>query len=153
GLIMSGKKLFGTAPSGGSGANGVVFSFDTGTKSLTVLHDFSAGNTNAAGTLTNSDGVSPNCQLLLIGTNLFGTASAGGTNGLGTVYRVSTNGAAFTTLRHCDTNDASPNSGLVLSGSRVFGMAGSIVYELGTNGSGFSNLLQFLAPVDATDPP
>jgi uncharacterized repeat protein (TIGR03803 family) len=155
GLVMSGKVLFGTAASGGSGGNGVVFSCSNTT--FKVLHHFTAGNYDDFGNLTNSDGANPSCQLLLLGTNLFGTTSAGGTNGYGTVFKVSTNGSNFAVLHHFDDSDnngdhgAGPSAGLVLSGGTLFGTGGTVVYAVGTNGAGFTVLTNFGSYMDTAN--
>jgi uncharacterized repeat protein (TIGR03803 family) len=46
---------------------------------------------------TNSDGVGPQ-GFFLSGNTLYGTASGGGTNGYGTVFRLNTDGTHFTNL-------------------------------------------------------
>ena len=53
---------------------------------FTTLHSFTA----------NSDGAAPLAGLLLSGNTLYGTASGGGTNGFGTVFKISTNGVLTT---------------------------------------------------------
>lgn len=157
GLIVSGRKTFGTAEYGGYGGNGVVFSCSNTT--YAVLRHFSAGNyrTNIPSpgvtniVFTNSDGANPRSRLVLLGTNLFGTTAAGGTNGYGTIFRVSTNSSpTFTVLYHFDTNGASPNTGLVFSGGILFGISDDIIYSIGTNGANFTVLYQFDGPVDTT---
>lgn len=149
GLIVSGANLYGTAPDGGLGGNGVVFAFNINTKALTVLHPFTAGNTNFFGTLTNSDGAKPTCNLILSGTTLYGTTSAGGTNGYGTIFSVSTNGGGFSVLHHFDVNAANPASGVVLSGGTLFGIGGTVLYRINANGTGYSVLSQFDSQVDS----
>lgn len=150
GLIRSGTIFFGTTSGGGNGGNGVVFSFSGTT--LTNLHSFSVGNGYIYPSLTNNDGANPSCQLLLLGTNIYGTTPAGGTNGLGTIFRVSTNGSSFTVLHHFDNVGASPKSGLVYADGKLFGMGGSVVFALGTNGDGFTILHQFDDVVDNGSP-
>ena len=159
GLIMSGNKLFGTAEYGGTNGNGVIYSLtNTSPFNLTVLRHFTAGNYNTNinppdGVITNSDGANPTCRLLLLGTNLFGTTSAGGTNGYGTIFRISTNGSSFVVLHHFDTNGVNPYSGLSLSGGKLYGMSGDIIYSLATDGSAFTILHQFDDLVDSSASP
>ena len=83
GLFLSGNRLYGTASSGGSSGYGTVFSVDTNGNSFTTLHSFSTTN-NLAG--TNSDGAIPIGGLVMSGNVLYGTASAGGATGYGTVF-------------------------------------------------------------------
>ncbi len=79
--------LYSTAPTGGAHGDGAVFSFSVSTGLVTVLHSF-------AGT----DGSAPYSGLTL-GTdgNFYGTTSAGGEYGAGTVFQITPAGT-FTTL-------------------------------------------------------
>lgn len=85
-LVVSGNTLYGTANGGGAPPNpgtGTVFSLDTNGGHFTVLHAFSRLTNN-----TNSDGAYPPDQVVLSGDFLYGTATAGGAKGGGTVFRV-----------------------------------------------------------------
>jgi len=106
-------QLYGTADQGGSGTgagNGVVYKIDTNGV-FTSLVDF-------AGT---SDGGRPKARLLLASDgNFYGTTSAGGADGLGTVFQVTPGGAlsiiyTFRTLTQKDTG-ATPTDGLIEGG-------------------------------------
>src|SRR6185369_16059888 len=106
--------------------------------------------------IANIDGASPQCDLILLGNTLYGTAPFGGTNGNGTVFAIRTDGTGFTNLHtftstsgaHLTNADgASPYGGLVLSGNTLFGttIAGGsygngTVFALHTDGTGFTNL-------------
>ena len=81
--------LYSTAPTGGANGDGAAFSFSVSTGLVTVLHNF-------AGT----DGAAPYSGLTL-GTdgNFYGTTSAGGEYGAGTIFQI-TAGGSFTTLHH-----------------------------------------------------
>jgi len=163
GLVIAGSTLCGTAEYGGAAGGeyasgcGVVFSYDLN-KGFKVLHLFPTANYDiTSGNYTNGDGANPTCRLLLLGTNLFGTTPNGGTNGLGTIFKVSTNGTGFAGLHHFDDNDANgdhgaqPNAGLVYSGGRLFGMGGIVVYSIATNGTGFTVLESVGGAVDNTE--
>jgi uncharacterized repeat protein (TIGR03803 family) len=112
----------------------------------------------------NSDGANPGPRLILSGNTLYGTASYGGTNGIGTVFGVNTNGTGFTTLHTFSTatytnsptdlyinNDgAIPLAGLVLSGNTLYGTTGTgntngtgTVFAVDTDGMGFTTLYSF----------
>ncbi len=83
-LVLSGNTLYGTANGGGAPpypGNGTVFSLDTNGGHFTVLHAFSA-LTNG----TNFDGANPPDQVVLSEGILYGTATAGGAKGGGTVF-------------------------------------------------------------------
>jgi uncharacterized repeat protein (TIGR03803 family) len=68
--------LYGTTCSGGANGNGTIFSFAIGSKTEKVLYSFGAS----------PDGSSPEADVTQIGNTLYGTASGGGANGLGTVF-------------------------------------------------------------------
>jgi uncharacterized repeat protein (TIGR03803 family) len=95
-LLLSNGTLYGTTSAGGTNGAGLVFSIRTDGTLYTPLHVFSYANPNGAN--TNSDGSNPLCALALAGSTLYGTTSAGGTNGYGTVFAVNTNGTGFTNL-------------------------------------------------------
>jgi uncharacterized repeat protein (TIGR03803 family) len=127
GLILSGNALFGTTTEGGLGNNGTIFQVNTNGTNFATLHNFTA--TNSAG--TNSDGALPYAGLVSSGNILYGTASAGGSGGNGTVFQVNTNGTGFTTLHtftaldanYTNSDGANPMAGLVLSGAILYGTA------------------------------
>jgi uncharacterized repeat protein (TIGR03803 family) len=91
GLILSGNTLYGTASRGGSSGNGTVFAIKTDGTGVTNLHSFTftALSGSYPGPYTNSDGASPQAGLILLGNTLYGTASAGGGSGNGTVFSLS----------------------------------------------------------------
>src|SRR5438270_6901168 len=79
GFLMNSKgMLFGTASAGGHAGLGVVYKLG-GTGAVTVLHSFRGG----------SDGATPNGGVIEDASGaLYGTTTAGGTSGKGTVFRV-----------------------------------------------------------------
>ncbi|MGO8671772.1 MAG: choice-of-anchor tandem repeat GloVer-containing protein, partial [Capsulimonadaceae bacterium] len=77
--------LYGTTNAGGAGGNGTVFSMST-SGAETVLYSFAP----ITGTI---DGTDPNAVLLGSDGNLYGTTSAGGSAGFGTVYQLTTAGS------------------------------------------------------------
>jgi len=157
-VAPSGNILFGTASVGGLNGEGVIFSVTTNGATTAVIHTFTALDSNSG---TNTDGATPAGPLVLSGGTLYGTTSAGGAGGNGTVFSVSTNGNNFTTLYSftaldpvAGTNNdgAVPSGGLVLSNGILYGttMAGGFgengtVFSLGTDGSGFAILHHFTA--------
>jgi len=117
GVVLPGQIMYGTANSGGTNGSGTVFAITNG--AFNLLRTFTALNLN---TLTNADGANPNGGLILSGGTLYGTASAGGAGGNGTVFSINTNGTGFnrlysftavnpTTLANPD--GANPSAGLV----------------------------------------
>ncbi|MGA3283718.1 MAG: choice-of-anchor tandem repeat GloVer-containing protein [Verrucomicrobiota bacterium] len=103
-----------------------------------VLHHF-AGGTN--------DGATPFGDLIQSGPILYGTTSAGGTNGSGTIFQINTDNNNFKLLHSFagGTKDGAwPWGSLLLSGSTLYGMTcyGGIsdngtVFQINTDGSGY----------------
>ncbi len=144
-LSADGGTLYGAASGGGMNGEGTIFAIRTALTdasgagpNVSVLHSFSAldvfGN--------NTDGANPECNLVLSGTTLYGTASYGGTSGLGTVFSVQTNGSDVNggtqnvTVLHQFSGSSSdgqvPAAGLVLGGGTLYGTTTSG----GANGNG-----------------
>ena len=123
-------------------------------QTFTTLHSF----TGTSGYfVTNSDGSSPACDLILSSNTLYGTAGAGGNSGNGTVFKINTDGTGFTTLHSFSfTNDgATPFGRLLLSSNALYGTvayggsggnsSGGLIFKVNTDGSGFTNLHGFTA--------
>src|SRR5439155_797009 len=99
---------------------GLILAGRVTAQSFTVLHTFtSASGPNA----TNTDGANPFAGLMLSGNTLFGAANDGGRSGHGTVFAVTTNGSAFTTLHSFSSGSggAYASAGLILSGDTLYG--------------------------------
>jgi len=157
GLILSGNTLFGTAALGGSTGAGAVFRLNTDGTGFTNLYSFTA--TSDPLLMTNGDGAYPQAGLVLSGNILFGTTTGGGRSGNGTVFRLNTDGTAFTNLyaftaasNSTNSDGGSPRAGLVLSGNTLYGttfrngISGrGTVFKVNTDGTGFMNLHSFLA--------
>jgi uncharacterized repeat protein (TIGR03803 family) len=123
--------FYGTTSQGGTNDAGTLFKISTN-GAYTSLYSFGVGNDGdfpAAGLVQESDG------------DFYGTTSQGGTNGYGTVFKISSNGAlttlyAFGTVTDTNGNPldgANPYDGLVQgSDSNLYGTT----FGGGTNGSG-----------------
>ncbi len=160
GLTFSNNTLYGTAYYGGGSGNGTVFAVNTNGMGFTTLHRFTASSGYPY--YTNSDGANPFAGLIVSGNTLYGTASAGGSSGNGTVFAVNTDDLGFTTLHSftalagplsTNSDGAGPSGGLVLSGSTLYGTAqgggslgGGTVFSLNTDGTGFTTLYSFTKP-------
>jgi len=127
GLALSNGVLYGTTYAGGYGGRGTVFSIQTNGVGFVVLHNFSATDPLTG---TNSDGASPCSALALSGSNLYGTAAAGGAGAAGTVFSVSTNGTQFQTIHAFPAVDSStgtnfdgalPVAGVLPVGNSLYG--------------------------------
>jgi uncharacterized repeat protein (TIGR03803 family) len=106
---------------------------------------------------TNIDGSGPQGALILSGNTLYGTATAGGSGGAGTVFRVNVDGTGFTNLHSfmavtnaTNADGANPEGNLALSGNVLYGTAtdggpGGIgtIFQVNTDGTGFTNVYIF----------
>ena len=115
-LILSHNVLYGTAASGSTNS-GAVFSLGLDGTGYGVRHSFSVTHTNSAGIFTNFDGAAPEDPLVISNDTLYGTTSSGGTNGTGTLFSLTTNGAfAARYAAHPSKNGSTePSAGLVSS--------------------------------------
>ena len=85
--------LYGTATTGGLGANGTIFKI-TPSGTFTTLHSFNATPTGSG----NTDGANPSASLVFAPDgSLYGTTVRGGTDYLGTVFKLTPSGT-FSTL-------------------------------------------------------
>ncbi len=149
GMVLSGSTLYGTTEGGGTNGYGTVFKIDTSGTGFATLYAFSG---TVSG--TNSDGVQPEAGLVLSDGTLYGTASAGGAKGHGTVFSLNMADSSFTNL-YSFTNGvdgSTPFAALTLSGGTLYGTASSggtnspgwgTVFKLNTDGTGFTNLYDF----------
>src|SRR5438067_9719372 len=152
GLISYGNTVYGTAMYGGSSGWGTVFALSVDGTGFTTLYHFTK----------DSDGASPSAGLILSNNFLYGTASAGGSSGAGTVFALSANGTGFTNLHsftvpsndsfgfYTNTDGAYPLAGLLLSGDTLYGAANNggtsghgTVFAVNANGTGFTTLHSF----------
>jgi len=154
-LILSGNTLYGTARTyggGTGGGSGSVFKLNTDGSSFTNLHIFSGAY----------DGGNLAGSLVLAGNTLFGTALFGGLSNNGVVFGINTDGSGLTNLfsfpllafenfPYTNKAGAYPACGLILAGNTLFGTASGggtggagTVFGLNTNGSGFTNLHNFV---------
>ena len=146
GALYSTTELGGTNGEASDLGDGTVFKVNPDGSGYTVLYNF--------GDSTN-DGVNP-FGALLQGEDgaLYGTTQSGGTNGVGTVFKLNTNGGAYATLYSFGsiTNDGSNPSGSLIQGrdGALYGFTPSggaygygIAFKLGTNGAGYTILYSF----------
>lgn len=86
GLTLSGNTLYGVTLFGPPIFEGTIFSLNTDGTGFTNLYFFSEFSDAAR---TNYDGANPQAGLIISGNTLYGTASAGGVNGHGTIFKLS----------------------------------------------------------------
>ena len=125
--------FYGTTENGGRHGDGTVFQISTN-GALTILYSFSGTN----------DGANPYAALAQGSDGYFyGTTGDGGTSGLGTVFKISTNGLLTSLYSFTGGHDgANPDAGLVLGSDGSFygttdggGTNGfGTVFKISTNG-------------------
>ena len=164
--------LYGVAVAGGPNGTGAVFKVSRDGTDFAVLHTFAADtDTTTSGLVVTVDGAAPRGPLVEGADGWFyGTASAGGANGRGTVFRVRPDGTAFEVLHtfSATTNDATtgqpenadgaiPTAGLVSGGDGTFygvtsvgGTEGlGVVFAISPDGATYTVLHHFDGPTGA----
>jgi len=142
-LLLSGTTLFGTASQEGmNGGGGSLFRMNLDGSDFVVLKDFGG-----------ADGSGPRGGVAISGDTLFGSTHDGGARqpyGLGTVYRIKTDGTGFAVLHSYGSADGNnPCGTLVVSGTTLYGTtddwSGGIgtVFKLKTDGTGYTILKHF----------
>ena len=124
---------------------------------FTNLHSFTtAGGAN----YTNFDGSIPNAGLVLSGNTLFGAAEYGGSSNCGTIFRINTDGSAFTNLYNFTNglDGQNPAATLLLAGNTLYGTTyyggastNGTVFRININGTGFTNLHSFAPTINSTN--
>jgi len=140
-MTLAGTTLYGTARDGGNNGRGTVFSINTDGSGYQTRYAFAA---NA------SQGANPTASLTLAGSKLYGTTTAGGTNGIGTVFSLNLDGSGFSLLySFAGSGTILPND-LTVSGSTLYGTAYAggptsqgYVFSLDSSGSNFQMLHAF----------
>jgi uncharacterized repeat protein (TIGR03803 family) len=131
-------------------------------QTFVTLHSFSQLNND-----TNRDGAAPLSGLVLSSNVLYGTTSAGGAGGNGSLFKLNLDGSAFTTFYSfsafaspsatTNADGSDPEGELVLAGGTVYGTAGfggssglgnGTVFKVGTDGTGFTTLYTFEGDTD-----
>jgi uncharacterized repeat protein (TIGR03803 family) len=122
GVILSGDTLYGTTTYGGSNGSGTVFTVKTNGTDFKVLWSFSPSWVEATDPpiVGNIEGTQPN-GLILSDNVLYGTASAGGFWGRGSVFAINLNGVVVWVPETFLSDGVAPLSTLVSDGNRVYG--------------------------------
>jgi uncharacterized repeat protein (TIGR03803 family) len=105
--------LYGTTYQGGSSNDGIVFKISTTTGKETILHNFTGG----------SDGMWPQAGLVLDNAgNLYGTTVYGGTDNIGTVFKVTRTAKETVVHSFTDQPDGSqPDAALLFTDGKLYG--------------------------------
>jgi uncharacterized repeat protein (TIGR03803 family) len=158
--------LYGVTSAGGPFGTGAIFKVAKDGTGFEVLHTFGEDtDTETVGLIRTVDGAAPKGRLLQGADGLlYGTASVGGANGRGTVFRIAPDGSGFTVLHEfsATTNDsttglpenadgATPLAGLTDGGNGFYygvtsggGVEGrGVVFRIKPDGSEFEVLHAF----------
>jgi uncharacterized repeat protein (TIGR03803 family) len=160
-LILSGGTLFGAASAGGNSfigpviyGSGALFTLNTDGTGFTPIYAFTALDFGFGA--TNGDGALPG-GLVLLGGELYGVTSYGGSGGAGTLFTVSPDGTVFNILHdfgardcRCPSADAGDPWPLVFSAGTLYGVGGlggawgwGAVFRVNTDGTGLRLLHSF----------
>src|SRR5262249_26343965 len=148
-LLDASGFLYATTSANGPGGFGTVFKVKTDGTGFTTIHSF---------TTSASDGKTPYGSLIMDGAGFLYGTTFDGPSGMGTVYKMKTDGTGFALLHifQGGVSDGSyPYAALVLDGSGILygtthnGGASDkgTVFKLATNGSGFALLHSFAGGV------
>ena len=142
-LMFDGTFLYGMTANGGVNSSaGVIFKIQPNGSGYAKLFDF-FGATN---------GGYPPGSLISDGTFLYGMTNAGGSNNLGTIFKILPNGTGYTKLLDFagTTNGSSPNGSLIFDGTFLYGMTQQggannlgTAFKILPNGTGYIKLLDF----------
>ena len=146
GLVSGGDgNFYGTTSAGGSGGFGLVFRYSPTTGLVTTLHDFAGG----------AEGSVPGALAVHSDGFLYGVTRAGGNNGHGTVFRLSTSGALATLHHFNGTAGSDPCGPLVFAAGTFHGLCRSggtaglgTAFRITTAG-GFTHLFDFTGSAGA----
>jgi uncharacterized repeat protein (TIGR03803 family) len=148
-VLGSDGSLYGTTYVGGSNNLGTVFRLTSaGNNGYTnkILKSFTG---------LNGDGANPSCKLILgFDGWLYGTTYNGGSNNVGVLFKLQTNGTSFTilhTFSTASTDSANPFAGVIQgTNGLLFGVSSNgaasghgAIFRISTNGTGYTNLRSF----------
>ena len=163
-IVGANGELYGTTLQGGSGNRGTIFRISTA-GAYTLVYSFpSLGEFNSAGLAINATGANPRAALMLAADgNYYGTAYQGGTDGYGTVFKMTPAGTvtSFFAFKGPSFNGAFPLAAVVQDAAGNFlGTTQSggylnqgSVWRLDATGTQFSLLHGFTSSlVDGSQP-
>lgn len=141
-LISDGTFLYGMTTQSGIGY-GTIFKIKSDGTGYSKLHHFLGPGI---------DGQTPWGDLFYDGAFLYGMAVAGGTNNLGTIFKIKPDGTGFSKLLDFSgtANGSTPVGSLVSDGTYLYGMTSDggtnnmgVIFKIKPDGSGYVNLLDF----------
>lgn len=156
-LLAADGYLYGAAAAGGVNGRGTIYRIRTDGSGFELVHEFS--EIAAASPYSNQDGAAPLVGLTDGGNGLlYGVASAGGANGVGTLFSIDPGSRLLSVLHDFETADGANPSGalIVASDSLLYGTTASggtnssgattslgTIYSIARDGTGFTKLYSF----------
>jgi uncharacterized repeat protein (TIGR03803 family) len=154
-LTSDGTFLYGMTSYGGANNLGTIFKIMPNGNGYVKLLDF-AGVSNGEG---------PYGSLFYDGTFLYGMTNAGGTNSLGTIFKIKSDGSGYIKLLDFTgvANGQVPSGSLISDGTFLYGTTGGggtstncgangcgTIFKIKSDGSGYVNLLNFAGTTNGT---
>ena len=146
GLVYSNSYLYGvTGNSNDPNSHGTIFKIGRDGNGYQELHSFAGPN---------QDGSGPVSALAISGEKLYGVTYAGGTNDMGTIFSIGTDGNGYTLLHSLAgglTEGRYPVGSLTVDGTTLYGTTTEggtsnnrgTFFSMGTDGTDFSLLYSF----------
>ncbi len=150
-LTKAGNFLYGTTFSGGLNNSGTIYKISTQMPGYTKILDFAAYT--GAGF--------PIGALCADSTFLYGATYGGGTNNIGTIFKIRHDGTGYTTLVNFEgaANGSYPYGYLIIVDSFLYGMTytggisdGGTIFKVKKDGTGFAKLLNFTGASNGKNP-
>ena len=149
-LISDGTFLYGMTAFGGTNDDGVIFKIKSDGTGYVKLLDFAGA----------SNGKYPKGSLISDGTFLYGMTSGGGTNSMGVVFKIKTDGTGYVKLLDfAVSNGDSPFGSLISDGTFLFGMTYygganniGVIFKIKPDGTGYVKLLDFAGTSNGQSP-
>jgi len=150
-LISDGTFLYGMTTSGGTNSHGTIFKIMPDGTGYVQLLDFAGPTT----------GRNPYGSLISDDTFLYGMTAYGGTNNLGTIFKIMPNGTGYVKLLDFagTTNGSLPFGSLISDGTFLYGMTQNggtndmgTIFKIMPDGTGYVKLLDFAGATNGMNP-
>ena len=150
-LYSDGTFLFGLTFGGGTNDMGTIFKILPNGTGYVKLMDFSGI----------SSGSYPYSSLISDGTFLYGMTHSGGTNNLGTIFKIMPNGTGYQKLMDFlgNANGSNPFGSLISDGTFLYGMTNGggsnfsgTLFKIMPNGTGYVKLIDFEGIANGSNP-
>ncbi|MCG2610649.1 T9SS type A sorting domain-containing protein [Flavobacterium sp. SM15] len=133
----------------GMTSNGTIYKINADGSDYSILHSFTYQNPN--------DGNNPQGSLVISGNILYGMTRKGGAvyadllGGLGTIFKINTDGSNFSLLHSFALGEENPYGSLLLDGNFLYGMTSTYgsndnagkIFKINKDGTGYTILHTF----------